>query len=50
MERLDKGPDNWRAIIGTGVPYEDPDFVPGPNALYWLGHLRDGSASVVAAY
>lgn len=50
MDRLDKGPDNWRAIVGSGVAYEDPDFVPGRNALYWMNHLRPGSAEAVKAY
>lgn len=50
MDRLDKGPDNWRAIIGSGTPYEDPDFVPGPDALYWMQHLRPGSADAVKSY
>ena len=50
INRIDKGPDNWRAILGSGTLYKDPDFEPGMNALYWSDHLRPGSNELVEAY
>ena len=50
INRLDTGPDNWRAVLGSGAQYQDPDFAPGPDALFWNTHLRPGSGDVVAAY
>lgn len=45
IERLNKGPDNWRAIIDSSVDYSDVDFPPTQSSLEWKDHLRQSATT-----
>jgi hypothetical protein len=43
IKRLNRGPDNWRAVISSTIKYDDYDFPASQSSLYWDGHIREGS-------
>lgn len=40
LERLNKGPENWRSMLDSGVDFVDLDFPAAQSSLLWEGHLR----------
>lgn len=56
IDRINKGPDNWRSLVNLasqGEPavfYLDSDFPAERTSLYWDGHLRDDSENVARRY
>ena len=52
LERLDKGPENWRAIVDqeSDIQYKDFDFPAHYTSLYWEGHTREDTQGVVRRY
>jgi hypothetical protein len=50
IDRLNKGPDNWKAIIGSDQAFIDYDFSADSTSLFWEGHLRDETEGVVRKY
>ena len=49
IDRINKGPDNWRSIIqlGGSSHYSDSDFPADQSSLFWDGHLREGTEFTV---
>jgi len=45
---LKKGPADFENILGTGVPYSDPDFKPNSDMIYWKDYPRTDGASLAS--
>lgn len=52
IDRIDKGPENWRAVIeqDDGTQFVDMDFDADSGSLFWEGHTKDETQAVLKRY